>query len=279
MNVGDPQSFNRYCFVLNQPTSYVDPSGLLEDGEACDYRGIGSDGNPIYLGTIRNGQCVSNAGPAVEIPWWWDIFFISSTNFPVFQTPTDRTPGGGSSSGNQEPDCIESSSIFSNVNDVLGNANDGVGGAGKGMQQQGGRFRLGTSKSQISPRHYQSDYARGNAYMTTRSMTSVGLKIANVTGKINLLQAGIDVGTAAYEEGRVGPRTVRAFAGAVGSYLGSAGGAFVGAALAVEGGPFAVLAGGFAGGAAGGAAGKHVATEVVHGIQDRNLPRGVRSCP
>ena len=33
MNLGDPQSFNRYSYVANQPTNYVDPSGLdLEPG-------------------------------------------------------------------------------------------------------------------------------------------------------------------------------------------------------------------------------------------------------
>jgi RHS repeat-associated protein len=29
MNVGDPQSFNRYAYVGNEPTNYVDPSGLM----------------------------------------------------------------------------------------------------------------------------------------------------------------------------------------------------------------------------------------------------------
>src|SRR5690606_27244581 len=28
MNIGDPQSFNRYSYVQNEPTNYVDPSGL-----------------------------------------------------------------------------------------------------------------------------------------------------------------------------------------------------------------------------------------------------------
>ena len=30
MNIGNPQSFNRYSYVNNQPTNYVDPSGLRE---------------------------------------------------------------------------------------------------------------------------------------------------------------------------------------------------------------------------------------------------------
>lgn len=30
MQLGDPQSFNRYSFVSGQPTNYIDPSGLIE---------------------------------------------------------------------------------------------------------------------------------------------------------------------------------------------------------------------------------------------------------
>lgn len=29
MSIGDPQSFNRYSYVENQPTNFVDPSGLM----------------------------------------------------------------------------------------------------------------------------------------------------------------------------------------------------------------------------------------------------------
>ncbi|MCC7307161.1 MAG: hypothetical protein IT173_06335 [Acidobacteria bacterium] len=32
MNLADPQSFNRYSYVQNQPTNFVDPSGLLSQG-------------------------------------------------------------------------------------------------------------------------------------------------------------------------------------------------------------------------------------------------------
>lgn len=62
MSIGDPQSFNRYSYVGNQPTNFIDPSGLNKeaDGEACDYRGVDSQGNSIYLGTMKNGKCVSN---------------------------------------------------------------------------------------------------------------------------------------------------------------------------------------------------------------------------
>jgi RHS repeat-associated protein len=33
MNLGDPQSFNRYSYVQNQPTNFVDPSGLNMENE------------------------------------------------------------------------------------------------------------------------------------------------------------------------------------------------------------------------------------------------------
>lgn len=80
--------------------------------------------------------------------------------------------------------------------------------------------------------------------------------------------------------GGVGPRTTRAFFRTVGSAAGSAGGAYVGAAVGFAiGGPPGAIIGGTLGSTAGGAAGSHIANEITHGIQDRNLPRGVRSCP
>jgi RHS repeat-associated protein len=35
MNLGDPQSFNRYSYVANQPTNFVDPSGLNMMNYSC----------------------------------------------------------------------------------------------------------------------------------------------------------------------------------------------------------------------------------------------------
>jgi RHS repeat-associated protein len=42
MSVGDPQSFNRYSYVQDQPTNFVDPSGLLRI--SCEVRGPDSEG-------------------------------------------------------------------------------------------------------------------------------------------------------------------------------------------------------------------------------------------
>jgi hypothetical protein len=47
MNLGNPQSFNRYSYVENQPTNFVDPSGLLIAIPRCSLGCVlreGSDG-------------------------------------------------------------------------------------------------------------------------------------------------------------------------------------------------------------------------------------------
>ena len=33
MTIGDPQSFNRYSYVSNDPVNFVDPSGLIKQPE------------------------------------------------------------------------------------------------------------------------------------------------------------------------------------------------------------------------------------------------------
>ncbi|MGH9948983.1 MAG: RHS repeat domain-containing protein [Pyrinomonadaceae bacterium] len=104
MQLGDPQSFNRYSYVVNQPTNFVDPTGLVgEPGEACDYQGTGSDGNPIYHGTYdQNGICRSNSGQPVQIDWDWSIFFIGRDYFSqtIDRPDPGNIPGGGTGNPN-----------------------------------------------------------------------------------------------------------------------------------------------------------------------------------
>ena len=41
MNIGDPQSFNRYAYVSGDPVNFIDPSGLIE-GPPCE------GGRPVF---------------------------------------------------------------------------------------------------------------------------------------------------------------------------------------------------------------------------------------
>ena len=88
MRLGNPQSFNRYAYVNNDPTNFVDPTGLLCYGDHvfysfdggkswvyggfiisyCDSDGpIGGDGNPIGGGggdgSVLQGQVTSRCPP------------------------------------------------------------------------------------------------------------------------------------------------------------------------------------------------------------------------
>jgi RHS repeat-associated protein len=104
MSLGNPQSFNRYSYVENQPTNFIDPSGLnMEADQACSYSGRrNSDGDLIYDGYFRNGHCVSSAGTSVWIP----IYFWTSNNggfqFPVFGSDNGGGSAGGSFNRNQD---------------------------------------------------------------------------------------------------------------------------------------------------------------------------------
>ncbi|MBX3265700.1 MAG: hypothetical protein KF831_03250 [Acidobacteria bacterium] len=51
MNIGDPQSFNRYAYVSGDPVNFIDPSGLV--GE---YNCTGADGNCwVWIFAARGG--------------------------------------------------------------------------------------------------------------------------------------------------------------------------------------------------------------------------------
>ncbi len=58
MSVGNPQSFNRYSYVENQPTNFIDPSGLIDEEPGVIT--IHTYGNwwdallSLYLGGLRD---------------------------------------------------------------------------------------------------------------------------------------------------------------------------------------------------------------------------------
>jgi len=78
MNLGDPQSFNRYSYVQNQPTNFVDPTGLVLPGT-----------------------------PEREISWLELCWILGYCGNPGSSQTPEEFPNGGSgnpSGGNPGPD-------------------------------------------------------------------------------------------------------------------------------------------------------------------------------
>jgi len=261
MEIDIPESFNRFTYVLNQPTNFIDPSGLRWELISYSCWCVNAS---VPGWTDPNPQC------SICTAWVWreDRNPFLSNGGEIGGT---FSGGGGNPTVptrppvKPKPPCVPSTS-------TPGAINDGVGGAGTGMRRTGGT--VGNNG-----RYYPSNWG-GNGSVRTFSVTNVGGKLATGSGAINAGMSGVDIATEIVSEGRLGPRTARAVGRAVGNVTGSTGGAFVGAAVgAVKGGPLGAIVGGIIGSVTGGAAGSHVGNEIVHGIQDRNLPRGVRSCP
>jgi len=66
MNIGDPQSFNKYSYVTNQPTNYIDPSGLMMMTIICrteySYWWENTPEGPVSYLSIVGTQCYSFGG-------------------------------------------------------------------------------------------------------------------------------------------------------------------------------------------------------------------------
>jgi hypothetical protein len=58
----NPQSFNRYAYVENDPLSYIDPIGLV----LCDY-GTNEDGSEEYGDEETDDDCIQSDGTVVEV--------------------------------------------------------------------------------------------------------------------------------------------------------------------------------------------------------------------
>jgi len=81
MNIGDPQSFNRYSYVSNEPTNFVDPSGLMQ---MCFYEPwtVCVDGSCET--TYELSFCIGGGGG-----WGW-----GPVEIPI-ELPPGGVPGGG----------------------------------------------------------------------------------------------------------------------------------------------------------------------------------------
>ena len=91
MNILEPQSFNRYSYANNQPTNFVDPSGLnAESGSRCWL--VDSEGDR-YQGVMRDGKCVADgASGAVTVYGSSDPFTLTgNAAILALWNPTSQT--------------------------------------------------------------------------------------------------------------------------------------------------------------------------------------------
>jgi RHS repeat-associated protein len=97
----NPQSFNRYSYVFNNPLIYVDPSGY-----GCTYPGGAgidpSTGNPVDLTTIADCDTCgdsstggSNTGDSTESTGYGPFSGNNSPAFSNFHGHDDKNSGGG----------------------------------------------------------------------------------------------------------------------------------------------------------------------------------------
>ena len=112
MSLGDPQSFNRYSYVENQPTNFVDPSGLAinevcsaEFGyAACNFFAGGFFGRSLADRSVSGVLTVSEFRQ-----WWgdgWNYAYFTSYSDNSFSGFGGRRGGGGSSIVDETSKCI-----------------------------------------------------------------------------------------------------------------------------------------------------------------------------
>jgi RHS repeat-associated protein len=123
MNPNDPQNFNRYSYVLNNPYRYIDPSGYEGEGE-------GESEDEEQGETINDYSCDS---------CWTDV--RGTTHMGFERSATEVSTG---SIGGQSPTGSGSNQGGSSGNNEGGDNEEGLGGnsGGKGSDT-GGRGGLG----------------------------------------------------------------------------------------------------------------------------------------
>ena len=90
MQLGDPQSFNRYSYVSNQPTNFVDPSGLMFLA-ACRWVRYAAFTSYNEDGSINSTEPGGWQYECTQLFILWD----SPLPVPIFTIPDPNIGGGG----------------------------------------------------------------------------------------------------------------------------------------------------------------------------------------
>jgi RHS repeat-associated protein len=146
MKFGNPQSFNRYSYVDNDPTNFIDPGGLLKQGDRCYI--TQPDGTQIPGKTDQYGGCNPDLGNIQPVYIYWNDLF------PIFGNitrPGDLYPsrgpdievGGGGGCGvnpatGSSGIAVDSGNPRGGRPGGLGHLRPGVGGAGGFKERTGG---------------------------------------------------------------------------------------------------------------------------------------------
>jgi len=129
----NPQSYNRYAYVLNNPLAKIDPLGLDEcsaptgdGGDDGDDGGCGGDdgggggGNPSPCVDSGTSVCVTGTPDPVDCTDNLDPTLCESPSSGPIESPTQSTPGGGAPNNGQEPPPACQAKILSATNNQFG---------------------------------------------------------------------------------------------------------------------------------------------------------------
>jgi RHS repeat-associated protein len=252
----NPQSLNRYSYVLNNPLIYIDPSGHHNSTP-----GVYGDGNnpwssvdwwnsvgginfwgPVFGPAayaemermnivVRSRTANVTAGPFPDGQTLTskEYFFMAVPDTDQFMRDLNgnlginNSMGGVGGSGNAE---------------LISKTVDAIGSIGDGMSETKGSFSFMNSRGQDYFRYYAPTLSRpkgwaGSGYVTTYNISKLGSYLSRTAGVLSVMKVGFDVWQGFEKDNRsFGHNTqlelFRGVGGLVGGYAGSAVFGFVG---------------------------------------------------